>query len=115
MTFAFVLDNYVERTEELVRFVREHGGYYAEECTPETQEFYLLRNRYFSGEVELEAYRGVKIAYHNVPSVTHFPVYLGNFGDLFEPFCDGLSDEEWAMRLKELEWIRKEEAKANGS
>lgn len=28
---------------------------------------------------------------------------------------DGLSDEEWAMRLKELEWIRKEEAKANGN
>jgi len=26
---------------------------------------------------------------------------------------DSLSDEEWAMRIKELEWIRTEEAKAN--
>ncbi|MDR1543882.1 MAG: hypothetical protein LBS50_05635 [Prevotellaceae bacterium] len=25
-----------------------------------------------------------------------------------------LSDTEWAARLKELEWIRKQEAKANG-
>ncbi|MGM9817715.1 MAG: hypothetical protein ACI30B_01875 [Paludibacteraceae bacterium] len=26
---------------------------------------------------------------------------------------DSLSDEEWAMRLKELEWIRHKEAEAN--
>lgn len=26
---------------------------------------------------------------------------------------DSLSDEEWAMRLKELEWIRRKEAEAN--
>lgn len=26
---------------------------------------------------------------------------------------EDLSDEEWAMRLKELEWIRKKEAEAN--
>jgi hypothetical protein len=26
---------------------------------------------------------------------------------------ESLSDEEWAMRWKELEWIRREEAKAN--
>lgn len=25
---------------------------------------------------------------------------------------EDLTDEEWAMRLKELEWIRREEAKA---
>ena len=24
-----------------------------------------------------------------------------------------LTDEEWAMRVRELEWVRKEEAKAN--
>jgi hypothetical protein len=29
------------------------------------------------------------------------------------PDPDALSDEEWAARLTELEWIRKEEAKAN--
>ena len=26
---------------------------------------------------------------------------------------DSLSDTEWAMLVKELEWVRKEEAKAN--
>ncbi|MGN0187425.1 MAG: hypothetical protein ACI392_06750 [Paludibacteraceae bacterium] len=26
---------------------------------------------------------------------------------------DSLSDEEWAMRLKELEWIRRKEAETN--
>lgn len=26
---------------------------------------------------------------------------------------DSLTDQEWAMRIKELEWIREEEAKAN--
>jgi hypothetical protein len=28
------------------------------------------------------------------------------------PDPDSLTDEEWAMRLRELEYIRKEEAKA---
>lgn len=26
---------------------------------------------------------------------------------------EDLTDEEWAMRVRELEWVRKEEAKAN--
>ena len=26
---------------------------------------------------------------------------------------ENLTDEEWVMRVKELEWVRKEEAKAN--
>jgi hypothetical protein len=29
------------------------------------------------------------------------------------PDPDSLSDEEWAMRFKELEWIREREAKGN--
>jgi hypothetical protein len=29
------------------------------------------------------------------------------------PDPDSLNDEEWAMRLKELEWIREQEAKRN--
>ena len=27
---------------------------------------------------------------------------------------DKLSDEEWAMRMEELRWIRKKEAQSNG-
>ncbi|MBQ8994612.1 MAG: YjjI family glycine radical enzyme [Oscillospiraceae bacterium] len=41
-----------------------------------------------------EAVYTLEIAYHNVPSVTHFPVYLGNWGEIFEPFCEGMTDEE---------------------
>jgi len=29
------------------------------------------------------------------------------------PNPDSLTDEEWAQSIKELEWIRKEEARAN--
>lgn len=31
------------------------------------------------------------------------------------PVPHGLTDEEWAMHIKELEWIRTEEAKANAT
>lgn len=47
-----------------------------------------------------EAVYSLEIMYQNVPSVTHFPVYLGNFGELFEPFCDGMSDEEIRSIMK---------------
>lgn len=40
------------------------------------------------------------ILYKNVPSVTHFPVYLGNFGQLMEPFCSDLSNEEICAQLR---------------
>jgi hypothetical protein len=29
------------------------------------------------------------------------------------PDPDSLSDEEWAMRFKELEWVREQEARGN--
>lgn len=40
-----------------------------------------------------EAVYSLEILYRNVPSVTHFPVYLGNV-NMFEPYCEGLSDDE---------------------
>ena len=45
-----------------------------------------------------EALEALKIFYRHVPSVTHFPVYLGNLGDLLEPFV-ALEDEERARYL----------------
>ena len=32
--------------------------------------------------------------YRHVPSITNFPVYLGNLDTLIDPFLDGWSDEE---------------------
>ena len=38
--------------------------------------------------------------YYHVPSITTAPVYIGNLDTLFEPFLDGLSDEEIKAKFK---------------
>lgn len=38
--------------------------------------------------------------YRHVPSITNFPVYLGNMDQLIEPFITGLSDEEVVKKLR---------------
>lgn len=41
-----------------------------------------------------EAIFSLEIFYRNVPSVTHFPVYLGRIDKLLDPFCDGMTDDD---------------------
>ena len=41
-----------------------------------------------------EACNSLLIMYSHVPSITSFPVYLGGFDDLLEPFVTDLSDAE---------------------
>jgi len=38
--------------------------------------------------------------YRHVPSITNFPVYLGNLDYMIDPFIEGLSDEEVIKKLK---------------
>lgn len=38
--------------------------------------------------------------YHHVPSITNFPVYLGNLDTMIDPFITALSDEEVIKKLK---------------
>ena len=38
--------------------------------------------------------------YRHVPSITNFPVYLGNLDTLIDPFLDGWSDEEARRKLR---------------
>lgn len=38
--------------------------------------------------------------YRHVPSITNFPVYLGNLDQLIDPFIEGLSDEEVIKKLR---------------
>ncbi len=38
--------------------------------------------------------------YRHVPSITNFPVYLGNLDYMIDPFIEGLSDEEVIRKLK---------------
>lgn len=47
-----------------------------------------------------ELLNSLMILYHHVPSITSFPVYLGNLDKLIEPFITDLSDEEVRGKLK---------------
>jgi YjjI family glycine radical enzyme len=51
-----------------------------------------------------EALTTLLIAYTAVPSVTTYPVYLGDLDKLLEPFAEGVGDEELHRRLR-LFWI----------
>ncbi len=51
-----------------------------------------------------EAINNLLILYNHVPSITGFPVYLGDIDKLLEPYVDGLSDEELYNKMK-LFWI----------
>lgn len=48
-----------------------------------------------------EALNSLLILYHNVPSITNYPVYLGKLDKLLDPFLDGVDDEtaKKALRL----------------
>lgn len=47
-----------------------------------------------------EAIFNLMTLYHHIPSITNFPVYLGNLDYLLEPFISGLSDERVKTKLK---------------
>lgn len=47
-----------------------------------------------------EAIFALMMIYHHVPSITSFPVYLGNIDTLLEPYSEGLTDEEIKEKLR---------------
>ena len=47
-----------------------------------------------------EVLNSLMILYRHVPSITGFPVFLGNIDKLIEPFLDGVSDEEAKKKLR---------------
>ena len=47
-----------------------------------------------------EALTNLMILYHNIPSITNYPVYIGDLDALLGPFIEGLSDEEVKTSLK---------------
>jgi len=47
-----------------------------------------------------ELLNSLMILYNHVPSITGFPVYLGNIDKLIEPFLDGVSDEKAKKKLR---------------
>ena len=47
-----------------------------------------------------ELLNALMIIYHHVPSITSFPVYLGNLDKLIDPFLGDLSDQEIKKKLR---------------
>ena len=47
-----------------------------------------------------EVLQFLEIFYRHVPSITSYPVFLGNIDKLIEPFLEGVSDEEAEKKLK---------------
>lgn len=47
-----------------------------------------------------ELLSALMILYRHVPSITSFPVYLGNLDKMIDPFLEGYSDEEIKKKLK---------------
>ncbi|MDT8320776.1 MAG: YjjI family glycine radical enzyme [Xanthomonadales bacterium] len=47
-----------------------------------------------------EAINVLMIAYHQVPSITGMPVYIGQLDELLLPFCEGVSDDELYRKLR---------------
>lgn len=47
-----------------------------------------------------ELLNSLMILYKHVPSITGFPVYLGNIDKLIDPFLDGVSDEQAKKKLR---------------
>lgn len=47
-----------------------------------------------------ELLTSLQVLYHHVPSITGFPVYLGELDTMIEPFLDGMEDEEIKEKLR---------------
>ena len=47
-----------------------------------------------------EVLNSLLILYHNIPSITNYPVYIGDLDTLLEPYIENLSDEEVKKFLK---------------
>lgn len=47
-----------------------------------------------------ELINSLQILYHHVPSITSFPVYLGNLDKMIEPFIGEMSDQEVKNKLR---------------
>ena len=47
-----------------------------------------------------EALNNLMIMYHNIPSITNYPVYIGDLDTLLDPYITDLSDEEVKKALR---------------
>ena len=47
-----------------------------------------------------EALTNLMIMYHNIPSITNYPVFIGDLDELLDPYIEGMSDEDVKKALR---------------
>lgn len=94
---------YYLQNEAICDLFEGHAPYRPRYIMPD-YELYIKNGSKF---LEVEAPRdldellnALMIIYHHVPSITSFPVYLGNLDKLIDPFLEGHSDEEVKKKLR---------------
>lgn len=74
-----------------------NAPYRARYILPDYVKFIKQGSKYLNIEPPKDMYEAVNalmILYNNVPSVTGYPVYLGDIDRVLEPFCDTVSEKE---------------------
>ena len=111
--FMTVLDEPAE-LDELMRCEQEvrcicnlfegDAPYRPRYITPDYPKFLRQGSRFLQLDPPkdlFEVLNSLMILYHNVPSITNYPVFIGDLDQLLEPYCEGLDDEtiKKALRL----------------
>ena len=103
--FMTVLDEPAE-LDELMRCEQEvrcicnlfegDAPYRPRYITPDYPKFLRQGSRFLQLDPPkdlFEVLNNLMILYHNVPSITNYPVFIGDLDQLLEPYCEGLDDE----------------------
>ncbi|MCX7884519.1 MAG: YjjI family glycine radical enzyme [Caloramator sp.] len=70
---------------------------------PDYKKYFENGSKYLNIKKPSDMYEAVNallIIYNYVPSITGYPVYLGNIDELLEPYCDSVSERELENLLK---------------
>ena len=110
--FMTVLDEPAE-LDELMRCEQEarcicnlfegDAPYRPRYITPDYPKFLAQGSRFLQLDPPkdlFEALNSLMILYHNVPSITNYPVFIGDLDDLLEPYCEGMDDATIKMALR---------------
>jgi YjjI family glycine radical enzyme len=80
-----------------------HGPYRPRYILPDYKKFMENGSEYLNLETPRDMYEAVNyllILYSHVPSITGYPVYLGQVDELLEPFVDTVSEKEFEKLLR---------------
>lgn len=103
---------YLEISDKAIKYM-EHGiicnlnegnaPYRPRYILPDYKKYFKNGSEYLNINKPSDMYDAVNallIIYNYVPSITGYPVYLGNVDELLEPYCDTVSEKELENLLK---------------